>query len=101
ALWNRDLSDAPDQDTTFNVIPSLRDDRTGKLLSTVWRWSPKANLTNEARFGFYKVPRITRATQDIPNFFVTGTLYTNPVLTVRTSGRKTDNYDFADNANYL
>jgi hypothetical protein len=101
ALWNRDLSNAPDQDTTFNVIPSLRDDRTGKLLSTVWRWSPKANLTNEARFGFYKVPRITRATQDIPNFFVTGTLYTNPVLTVRTSGRKTDNYDFADNANYL
>ena len=39
--------------------------------------------------------------QDIPKFFVTGTVYTNPVLTTRTNGRNTKTYILADNASHL
>jgi len=100
-LWNRDVSDVPAMDTTFDVVPKVRNDTTGKLLSSAWRWSPGANLTNEVRFGFYLSPRMTRTSQDLPNFFVTGMVYTNPVLTVRTQGRDIKTYNFADNASYL
>lgn len=100
-LWNHDIQDLPAQDTTFSPSTAVGTDTTAGLLSSAWRWSPRANITNEARFGFYLAPRVTRADQNIPNFFVTGTAYTNPVLTTRTNGRNTNTYSFSDNASYL
>ena len=98
-LWNRDILDRPDLDTTFNPVPSVTNNDPTKLLSSAWRWNPTPTLTNEARFGFDWAPAIFLAAQDIPQYFVTGLTFTNPVNTFRTQGRNTDTYQFADNGN--
>jgi len=100
-LWNRDILDRPDQDGTFTLVPLVSNSDYTKLMSSSWRWSPKPNLTNEVRFGFDWAPAIFLDSQAIPNFFITGTLFTNPTTVLRTQGRNTDTYNFADNANYI
>src|SRR5205807_3394469 len=50
-IWNRDILDRPDQDSTYNTIPSVTNSDPVKLMSSAWRWNPKPTLTNEARFG--------------------------------------------------
>jgi Carboxypeptidase regulatory-like domain/TonB dependent receptor len=100
-IFNRDILDRPDLDTTFNLIPSIANNDPTKLLSSSWRWNLKPNLTNEVRFGFNWAPSLFLASQKIPQYFVTGTLYTNPVNTFRTQGRNTDSYNIADNANWV
>ena len=99
--WNRDQLDRPDQDTTFNVAPSVQNDNTIRLLSSSWRYNPNPHLTNEVRFGFNWAPAIFLASQDIPKFFITGLNFTNPINTFRTQGRNTDTWNLADNANYV
>ena len=100
-LWNRDILDRPDQDGTFTLIPLVSNSDFVKLMSSSWRWSPRASLTNEVRFGFDWAPAVFLDSQKIPNYFVTGTIYTNPVTVLRTQGRNTDTYNFADNASYV
>jgi hypothetical protein len=100
-IWNRDILDRPDQDSTYNLIPSVTNSDPVKLMSSSWRWNPMPTLTNEARFGFNWAPAIFLAAQDIPSYFVTGFTFTNPVNTFRTQGRNTDTYQFADNANWV
>lgn len=104
--WNRDIVDRPDQDTTFETVPSVANNEATKFLSSSWRYSPTATITNELRFGFNWAPAIFLATQDIPKFFLIGTtatnlIFTNPINTFRTQGRNTDTYHLADNANWL
>ena len=100
-IWNRDILDRPDQDSTYNTIPSVTNNDPVKLLSTAWRWNPKPTLTNEARFGFNWAPAIFLASQDIPAYFISGTSFTNPTNAFRTQGRNTDTWQFADNANWV
>ncbi len=100
-IYNRDIVDRPDQDTTFNLIPSVTNNNPVKLMSSAWRFSPKPNLTNEVRFGFNWAPGIFVAAQDTPQYFLTGFTFTNPINTFRTQGRNTDTYNFADNANWV
>jgi Carboxypeptidase regulatory-like domain len=100
-IWNRDILDRPDQDSTFSLVPLVSNSDYVKLMSSSWRWSPRPNLTNEARFGFNWAPAIFLDSQKIPDFFVTGTTYTNPQTVLRTQGRNTDTYNFADNASYV
>ncbi len=99
--WNRDILDRPDLDTTFNLVPSVTNNDPVRFLSSAWRWNPKPNVTNELRFGFNWAPSIFVAAQDIPQYFVTGMNFTNPVNTYRTQGRNTDTYHFSDNANWM
>jgi len=101
-LWNRDILDRPDQDPTFNVVPLQQNDEATNAMSVAWRYSPKSNLTNEARFGFNLAPALFLDSQEQPKFFVTGTTYTNPIAGIlRTQGRYTNTYNFADSASYL
>jgi len=100
-IYNRDILDRPDQDSTFNLVPSVTNNDPVKLMSAAWRYSPKPNLTNEVRFGFNWAPSIFLAAQDIPKYYVTGLTFTNPVNTFRTQGRNTDTYNFADNASWV
>jgi outer membrane receptor protein involved in Fe transport len=100
-IYNRDVLDRPDQDGTFNQVPSVTNNDPVKLMSAAWRSNPKANLTNEARFGFNWAPAIFLAAQDIPAYYLGGLSFTNPINTFRTQGRNTDTYNFADNANWV
>ena len=100
-LWNRDILDRPDVATTFDLVPTVQNDDTTKLMSFTWRTNPTASLTNEARFGFNWAPAIFLASQAIPNYYITPSLITNPINTFRTQGRNTDTYNFADNAGWV
>ena len=99
--WNRDILDRPDQDPTYSLVPNVANDGAVKLLSAAWRFSPKANFTNEARFGFNWAPATFLASGEVPGYFVAGTVFTNPTNPFRTQGRNTDTYTFADNANWV
>lgn len=100
-IWNRDILDRPDSDSTFSAVPTVTNNDPVKLMSAVWRSNPKPNLTNELRFGFNWAPTIFLAAQDMPQYFIAGTSFTNPVNSFRTQGRNTDTYNFADNANWV
>jgi hypothetical protein len=101
-LWNREILDRPDQDTTYALIPLQANDDKTKALSAAWRYSPKPNLTNEARFGFNLAPAIFIDSQKTPSFFASGTIYSNPVAgVVRSQGRYTNTYNLADSVNYV
>jgi TonB dependent receptor len=101
-LWNGDKLDRPDQDSTYSLIPFQANNEKTKFVSGMWRYSPKVNLTNEARFGFNLAPALFIDSQTIPNLFVSGTLYSNPVAGVlRSQGRYTNTYSLSDSASYL
>lgn len=99
---NRDIVDRPDQDPTYSIVPLQSNNGTTKLLSVAWRYNPKPTMTNEVRFGFNWAPAVFLDEQTIPTYFITGTTYTSPVAGVlRTQGRNTDTYNFADNASWV
>jgi hypothetical protein len=100
-LWNRDILDRPDLDTTFSAVPTVANHNNTKLLSSSWRWSPKPALTNEVLFGFNLAPVSFLADQNIPTFFVTGMNFTDPENTFLTQGRNTDTWNFADNGTWV
>ncbi len=101
-MQNRDNLDRPDQDPTYAVNPLQSNSATTKFLSSSWRFNPKATLTNEMRFGFNWAPAIFLDSQTTPQYFVTGTTYTNPISGVlRTQGRNTDTYHYSDNASWI
>jgi hypothetical protein len=100
-LYNRDLLDRPDADTTFDVVPNVTNNDHTKLLSGSWRSTPAANLTNEARFGFNLAPALFPVTGAEPTYFLTGESFTNPENTFLTQGRYTDTYNYSDNATWV
>jgi outer membrane receptor protein involved in Fe transport len=107
-MQNRDNLDRPDEDLTYSVAPQQANSDTTKFLSTSWRFNPKPTITNEMRFGFNWAPAIFLDTQTTPNYFITGTTYTNPIGggasgggVLRTQGRNTDTYHYSDNASWV
>ena len=100
--WNRDILDRPDLDTTYTVAPLQANNNPTKFLSAMWRFNPKANLTNEFRAGFNLANGVFLDSQTTPAYFITGTTYSNPVSGVtRTQGRHTNTYNLADNASWV
>lgn len=100
--WNRDVSDRPDDmDNDFSKIPKVVNDNHSNLLSAAWRWSPKATLTNEVRFGFNRAPGDFLTSQQFGDYIVDGFVFSNPVNTFRSQGRATNTYNFANNAGYV
>jgi len=100
-LYNRDILDRPDQDGTFALVPNVQNNNPTKLLSVAWRSNPKSNLTNEARFGFNLAPGLFIASGDIPQYYLGGLSFTNPVNTFRSQGRYTNTYNFSDTMNWV
>ena len=100
-LRNRDILDRPDVATTFDLAPTVQNNGTTKMMTFAWRFNPKATLTNEARFGFNFAPAIFLASQEIPKFYITPSLITNPTNPFRTQGRNTDTFNMADNASWV
>jgi hypothetical protein len=96
-LWNRDNTDVPDP--TFQVIPNTTNPNHSHFLSSSWRWTPTANLTNELRGGFNIAPGDFLNSQKYPgNYLVTGMIFTDPVSEQMPQGRATNTYSISDNA---
>jgi hypothetical protein len=100
-IYNRDLLDRPDCDTTFDTTPGCRNINATRLFSLGWRYNPLPSLTNEARFGFNLAPGLFIADPSGPGFFVTGTSYQNPINTFLPQGRFTNTYNWSDKAAWI
>jgi len=100
--WNSDLLDRPDvQSVGYQAIPVVNNNDKVKFLSTAWRYSPKANLTNEVRFGFNLAPALFLTSENFGNAIIGSTVFSTPVATFRGQGRFTNTYNYADNALYV
>ena len=100
-IFNRDLLDRPDQDSTFDTVPNVTNDNVTRLASLGWRFNPLPSLTNEARFGFNLAPGLFVAQPEGPGFFVTGMSYSNPINTFLSQGRYTNTYNWSDKAAWV
>jgi hypothetical protein len=108
--WNSDLLDRPDVNTTgYSVVPLVNNNDKVNFLSTAWRYSPKANLTNEVRFGFNFAPALFISSENFGNSILgvpatptaPTTIFSTPVAVFRSQGRYTDTYNYADNASWV
>lgn len=100
-IYNRDILDRPDIDTSFDTVPNVTNDDATKLVSLAWRFNPTASITNEARFGFNLAPALFVAQPTGQPFFVTGTTFSNPIDTFLSQGRYTNTYNWGDNATWV
>jgi hypothetical protein len=98
--YNTDLLDRPDLATNFAAVPNVSNDDKVKLFSGVWRSVPKANLTNEVRYGFNLAPALFLTNENFGSALYGGLLFSNPVNTFRAQGRFTNTYNLADNGSY-
>jgi len=99
-LWNRDNAQRPDLESDFSAIPRLTNPNHSNFLSTGWRWTPSATLTNELRGGFNLAPGDFLTSQQFGQYLITGMLFTDPVAEMMPQGRATNTYSLADNAAY-
>jgi hypothetical protein len=102
--WNRQVVDRPDIDTSFDTIPLVQNNDSVKFLSAAWRWNPRADLTNEVRFGFDLAPAYFTTSQNFSSGFILndGTLpFTDPNPNFLPQGRDTHTWEWQDNANWV
>lgn len=100
-IYNRDILDRPDEDTTFHTVPTVTNDDATHMASLSWRYNPTPSLTNQARFGFNLAPALFVAQPTGLPFFVTNESYTNPMNTFLSQGRYTNTYNWSDNATWM
>ncbi|MBL0157044.1 MAG: TonB-dependent receptor [Bryobacterales bacterium] len=100
-LWNRDIVDRTDLANNFLAYPIVTNSGKVNLASGTWRWSPKANMTNELRGGFNFAPANFLTDETFGSGIIGLPLVSNPVNTFRAQGRYTDTYNLQDNANWF
>lgn len=99
--WNRQIFQRPDIDQTFNTVPVVSNFDAINFMSTAWRYSPNANLTNEVRFGFDLAPATFNTSQKFGPSIITGVVFTTPDPNFYFQGRNTHTWSWQDNANML
>jgi hypothetical protein len=105
--YNRNFVDQPDSNllvSSFDAIPAVHNDDHIKFLSTAWRWSPNANLTNEARFGFNLQPGFFLTNQSFSSGYTInsgGFPFTGPDPNFLPQGRNTHTWVAQDNASWV
>jgi hypothetical protein len=99
-LWNRDNAQRPDLDNSFTEVSRITNPNHSHFLSSGWRWTPNATLTNEVRGGFNLAPGDFLTSQQFGQYLVTGTLFSDPVSEMMPQGRATNTYSLADNAGW-
>jgi len=99
--WNRDNVDRPDIGTFFTAVPPVSNENGAKFFAVSWRWTPTASLTNELRGGGNLAVAPFNVSGTSPAFFLTGTIFTNPVNTFLPQGRNVHTYNLQDNANWV
>jgi hypothetical protein len=100
-IWNRQDVTRSDLSNDFSTVPKVKNDDDRTLLSVAWRWSPSARFTNELRGGFNRAPITFTSSENFGDQIIGGMVYSNPVNTFRSQGRKTNTYDLMDNAFYM
>ena len=101
--FNRNIVDRPDIDTSFDTIPLISNNDHTRFLSTAWRWSPNATLTNEVRFGFNLDHAVFQSGQSFAQGFTIDNLnlpFTGPDPNFFPQGRNTHTWSWQDNANW-
>jgi hypothetical protein len=103
--WNRLTVDRPDVGIGYETVSPFQNNDAIKFLSSAWRYSPKANFTNEVRGGFNLAPATFGYNGALPPYLVGGTLYTSPQAAENSSilsqGRYTNTYALQDNASWI
>ncbi|MBI1352719.1 MAG: hypothetical protein GC160_00125 [Acidobacteria bacterium] len=93
-------SDRADIDSAYNPDPAVRDDVDSHFLSAGWRFNPGPRWTNEARLGFNLTNGNFSNSSARPDVLTDGFLYTNPVVNFAPQGRRTNTFNWTDNAAY-
>src|SRR5579875_1103556 len=98
--WNRDNSLRPDLENDFSVTPKVTNPTHSAFTALSWRWTPSANLTNEMRGGFNLTYGFFLTSQQFGADLITGMLFSDPVNEFLPQGRRTNTYNFSDDASW-
>ena len=98
--WNRQITDRPDLQNDYSLIPKVANDQAVKFISAAWRITPTATITNELRGGMNLAPAVFATNEKFPTAIVTGYIFNNPLNTFRAQGRDTNTYAINDNATW-
>ena len=71
-LWNRDNLDRGDRGNDYATVPKTTNDNHANFVSSSWRWTPSARLTNELRAGFNLSPGDFPTSEKLPAYFLDG-----------------------------
>ena len=96
--WNRDNSDRPDAENDFSLVPKITNPTHANLAAVSWRWTPSARLTNEVRGGFNLTYGYFLSSQQFGPYYLTGTLFSDPVNEFQPQGRTTNTFNLSDDA---
>jgi len=99
-LWNRDNSDRSDYENDYSLAPKITNPTHANLLAVSWRWTPTARLTNEVRGGFNLTYGYFLNSQQFGSYYLTGTIFSDPVNEFQPQGRNTNTYNLSDDAAY-
>ncbi len=100
--WNREVTDRPDIDTSYDTVPLVFNNNSEKFLSLAWRWSPSGTITNEARFGFNLAPAFFYTNQQFGSYVLDDSTlaFTDPNPNFLPQGRNTRTWTGLDNASF-
>lgn len=84
----------------FNAVPSSNQTARNQLVSAGWRYTPKPNLTNELRGGFFKTEVPFNRNVANPAFFVNLGVVDSPEVGFQDQGRNTLGINIQDNATW-
>ncbi len=82
----------------YTTTPDGFQDAHTPFLSLWWRWTPNSTLTNEVRGGWQGSDPAFGTNSGDPAYFIQVPLINNPESGFQAQGRKTDIYNFQDNA---
>ena len=99
-LWDRDNSDRPDAENDYSLVPKITNPTHANLVAVSWRWTPTARLTNEVRGGFNLTYAYFLSSQQFGSYYLTGTIFSDPVNEFQPQGRNTNTYNLSDDAAY-
>jgi hypothetical protein len=85
----------------YSTTPVGFQDAHTPFMSLSWRWAPTNSITNEMRGGFQFSDPIFNTTTGDPAYFITIPLINNPETGFQAQGRRTDIYNFQDNAVWI
>jgi hypothetical protein len=99
-LWNRDNSDRSDYENDYSLAPKITNPTHANLVAVSWRWTPTARLTNEVRGGFNLTYGYFLSSQQFGSYYLTGTIFSDPVNEFQPQGSNTNTYNLSDDAAY-
>jgi Carboxypeptidase regulatory-like domain len=98
--YNRQDVDRPDAENDYSVVPKSTNPNHAHFLALSWRWTPTSHLTNEMRGGFNRTWGYFLNSQQFGSYYLTGTIFSDPVNEFQPQGSTTNTYNFTDDAAY-